>query len=128
MDTVSAFILILILLIVGILILTFWMNGSAKRQDETQVKLSPTRVADVVNDAFGSVFWKDVSGPGDLNKRRRTINGSGPVISVDINQLENGGSHVAVWMSHWTNRGPAVLGADQVMRQKKKVLRRLEQA
>ena len=128
MDAAGTVFLVLILIIVGLLILTFWLNNSAKRQEETQVKLSNGRVADIVHQAFGSVFWKDVDGPGDLNKRRRTINDTGPVVSIDINELEGGGSHVVVWMSHWTKKGPSILGSDEVMRKKRKVIRQLEQA
>lgn len=128
MDAASAVFLVLILIIVGLLVLTFWLNSSAKRQAETQIKLSTTRAADVVHDSFGTLFWKDVDGPGHVNKRRRTINDTGPVVSIDINELENGGSHVVVWMSHWTTKGPSILGSDEVMRKKRKVIRQLEQA
>lgn len=128
MDAGSSFILGIVLLLVIVLGLTFWLNGLAQRQYETQVPMSPAKAADIAADSFGSFLWKDVPGPGLINKRRRTFNETGPVVSVDVAPLPNGGSHVTVWMSAWTKKGLVILGSDQMIGRKRKIFRLLEQA
>ncbi|TFB71874.1 hypothetical protein E3O06_11475 [Cryobacterium glaciale] len=122
----SAIFVVLILLIVVILVLSAWLNNASQREVQTQVTLSPQRAADVANTAFNTFTWKDVGGPGDINKRRRTMNDSGPVISIDVADLPSGGSNITVWMSAWTKKGPTIQGSDIVMRQRSKIIKRLE--
>lgn len=126
MDAAGAFLLILILLIVGLFALGFWQSSLAKRQHETVVSLSPARARQVIESTFSKVFWADTDGPGDINKRRRTVNDSGATISIDIAQTADGKTHVQAWMSAWKTRyGMVASGGWQLA---KKVIAKLEQA
>jgi len=122
----SAIFLILILLLVGLFALSFWNSARAKRQHETVVTLSPARARQVIESTFSKVFWADVDGPGDINKRRRTVNDSGATVSIDISQTADGNTLVQAWMSAWKTRyGMVASGGWELAR---KVIKKLEQA
>ncbi|MDT0197332.1 hypothetical protein Q9R30_18455 [Arthrobacter sp. AB6] len=121
----SGFFLILVLLIAGIFALGIWNSGRAKREHETVVALSPARARQIVEDSFGKMLWADVSGPGHINKRRRTINDTGATISVVIEPLTDGKTHVTAWMSAWkTQYGMVTSGGWPLA---KKVIAKLDQ-
>lgn len=122
---------ILLLVLLGLLALIVWgyvESAQAKQQRETKVKLSTARAADIVEQSFPSLLWADASGPGDINKRRRTMNDSGPVISVDIEALPDGATHVSAWMSGWTSRYGMANLAGSAKRMTRRLIRRLEEA
>lgn len=122
----SAIFLILILLLVGLFALGLWNSARAKRQHETVVTLSPARARQVIESTFSKVFWADVDGPGDINKRRRTVNDSGATVSIDISQTPDGNTLVQAWMSAWKTRyGMVASGGWELAR---KVIKKLEQA
>lgn len=126
MDAGSAFIFILLLLLVGLFALGFWQSSVAKRQHETVVTLSPARTRQVIESTFSKIFWADVQGPGDINKRRRTPNDSGATISIDIGETADGKTHVQAWMSAWKTRYGLVASGGSGLA--KKVIKKLEQA
>jgi hypothetical protein len=125
MDAASATFLVLILLIVGIFALGIWLGGVAKRQRETVVPVSPQRAAEIVETAFNKLFWADTNGPGMINKRRRTPNGSGATISIVLEPTTNGHTHAVAWMSAWKTRYGLVASGGSM--HAKKVIERLEQ-
>lgn len=120
------FILVLFLLIAGIVALGIWNSARAKRQYETVVSLSPARAREVVETAFSKVLWADTSGPGMINKRRRTVNDSGATISVDIGQTADGKTVVQAWMSAWKTQYGMVASNGATVA--KRVIQKLEQA
>lgn len=126
MDGAGTIILVLILAIIAILVLSFWMNSSARREVETQVTLSPQHSAEIVENSFSSFIWRDVDGPGEINKRRRSMNDTGVTMSFLFEELPAGGTEVKIWMSAWTKRGPSIIGSDTVMRVRSKIIKRLE--
>lgn len=123
MDGASATILFLLVLIAALFVLGFWLSARARRQYETVVPLSLQRTAEIVDSAFSKLFWADTNGPGAINKRRRTPNGTGATISVRIEPAPTG-THVAAWMSHWTSRMGIVSSAGSM--HAKKVIDRVE--
>lgn len=126
MDSASAVFLILILLLIALFAFGFWNSARAKRQHETVVTLSPARVRQIVDSTFSKVLWADADGPGDINKRRRTLNNSGATVSIDINQTADGKTLVQAWMSGWKTRyGMVASGGWELAR---KVINKLEQA
>jgi hypothetical protein len=119
--------LIFAVIIVGPIVLAYQSSARAKVHHETVIDLSPARVRATVDDSFGKLFWSDVQGPGDVNKRRRTPNGNGATISIALEPTADGKTHVEAWMSAWTsNRMGIVMSAGS--QQAKKVIRKLEAA
>lgn len=101
----------------------FWCHFDSKKRDVVVVGHEPGTVKQRANTSFNGLFWKDASGSGDLNKRRRAIRGIGPTISVG---LEAGpqGTKVTAWKSSWTTHYGIPALAFASWRQKRKVLRR----
>ena len=126
MDFGTVFVII-ILVILAMYITQFTFGVLARRQDETQSQLSPDRIAQLAAEGFGSMLWKDEQGPGSINKRRRTLNGSGPLISIEIDPI-SGGANVTVWMSEWSSRAGLINFAGTAFFQKRKILRRVHEA
>jgi len=95
-------VLVMLGLVVGIyLLLKYWFNMTV-RHEIIEVNITPQQAAEVVNKAFGVKPWKQVDGPGDINRKYTTFFTAvnGPVISVAFGTLENGlGTHVDIWMS-----------------------------
>ncbi|HEY4225762.1 MAG TPA: hypothetical protein VGM70_08110 [Pseudolysinimonas sp.] len=117
---------LLIVVIIGLFALGFWQTARAKRQHETVTALSPARVRAIIDDSFGKLFWAPASGPGQINMQRRTPNGSGATISVDITSTADGKTHVQSWMSAWRTRyGMVASGGWQMA---KKIVDRIDQA
>jgi hypothetical protein len=118
--------LFLILLLVALFALGIWTSARAKKQHETVTSLSPARARQVIEDSFNKVLWADVQGPGDINKRRRTINDSGAVISIDLQPVDGGRTHVTAWMSAWKTKYGMVASGGWALA--KKVISRIDQA
>lgn len=127
MDAGAIF-LLLVLALIGLFVWQIIVTSQAKQQRETKVKLSPARVADIAEQCFPGLLWKDWQGPGDINKRRRSANDSGPVVSVDISRLADGSTHVTVWMSAWHSKFFFANFAGSAKGMAKKIISRLEQA
>ncbi|MEV8358631.1 hypothetical protein [Microbacterium sp. NPDC076895] len=117
---------ILLLIIVALFALGIWQTIAAKRQHETVTTLSPARLRALVDDSFGKLFWAETDGPGDLNFRRRTPNGSGATISIDFETTADGKTVVQAWMSHWQSRMGMVASGGWGMA--KKIIRKIDQA
>jgi len=104
-----------------------WLNTTARRLEQVQVALSSAAAAETVLGSFSGLTWTDVPGPGDLNKQLRSLRDTGPTLSVDVEELEGGGSNIKLWMSDWTTQNGAILGSNHVIVKKRKILRRLLQ-
>jgi len=120
--------IVLVLIVVALFAVLIGTTYFSKVQSEAVVSTSPDRVYDIVTGSFAGLLWRPVDGPGDVNYRRRSINDTGPVISVDIDPDGAGGSVVQVWMSHFTTRGPWVMFAEAAIGQRRKVIRRVQQS
>lgn len=121
---------VLVLIVLAVVAAVVWQaiqSSQAKQQLETKVPFSPARAADIVEQCFPGLLWRDWEGPGDINKRRRSANDSGPVVSVDISSLPDGSTHVAVWMSAWRSYAGIANFAGSARGAARKVIRRLEQ-
>jgi hypothetical protein len=124
---IGAVLLLILFVILAMYITQFVFGVLARRQDETQSQLSPERIAHLAAEGFGSMLWKDEPGPGSINKRRRTLNGSGPLVSIDVEAI-SGGSSVSIWMSEWSSRGGIINFAGTAFFLKRKILRRVHEA
>lgn len=119
---------LIVVAIVAFLGVYLWWQSDAKKTHDTVVPISQQRVADAVNQSFNGLLWRDVQGPGHINKMRRAIRGDGPTVSVDIEPAANGGTHVSTWMSAWVTQYGVANFAGAAFRQKKKLLKRVEAA
>lgn len=99
MDAVSVFVVILLLLIVGLFALGIWMTVIAKRTHEAITTMSPARTRQTIEKSFTSMLWANADGPGDINRRRRQFRGNGAIVSVAIEALPDGKTHVSSWVS-----------------------------
>lgn len=127
MDAGVACVLILVAF-VGFIGVIAWWGSEAKKQQETVVKISRQRAIDAVEQSFNGLLWADVDGPGVINKRRRAMRGDGPTISVDFDEAANGGVQVSTWMSAWVSQMGLANFPLAAIRQKKKLLARVEAA
>jgi hypothetical protein len=119
-------IVVLVLLIVGLFALGLWQTARSKQQHETVTSLTPARVRALIEDSFGKVFWAPSDGPGQINMKRRTPNGTGAVISIDIDATADGRTHVQSWMSGWHTRYGIIASAGWPMA--KRIISRIDQA
>ena len=92
--------------------------------------ISPEDIVEAADKSFIKLFWKDVPGPGIINKQRNVrYKGDqvGPVVSVKIIEGANSELHIEVWMSEWTSQlfGLVVHGANIAFFQNKKTIRTL---
>lgn len=126
MDFDTVFVL-LILAIVGLLVLMFWLNNSAKRRELIEVSLTSDEAARIISSAFSSITWSDVAGPGEINRELKSLRGTGPTLSIDIDETPSGSTQVEVWMSHWTTKNGSILGSNHVIVKKRKIIRSLAQ-
>ena len=127
MDSFGVFLVIVILVaIVTAVLFTIWA-AEAKQVTEVRSQLSIQGAAQRVQEAFPVLLWKDVPGPGDINKKRRAVQDKGAVISIDL-EPDGAGSRAEVWMSEWTSQLGIAHFAGAALRMKKKVVSRLESA
>lgn len=124
-DAVLVLVIIVIVAWLGVYI---WLQSSAKSTHATVVALAPEQVAETANKAFSRIMWKDVPGPGVINKKRRAVQDVGPVVSVHIEPAEGGGTEIGTWMSAWTSQVGLVYYAGAAVRRKRLVLKRVEAA
>lgn len=117
---------LIVLAIVAFLGLCLWWQSGAKKTHETVVPITQQRAADAVNQSFSSLMWRDVEGPGDINKQRRAIKNAGPVVSVDIEPSGDGGTVVSTWMSRAHTQFGFVSYPLAALQQEKRLLKRVE--
>lgn len=125
MDPVLTFIVVAIIAFLG---LSLWWQSGAKKTRVTVVPIAEHHVADVVNRSFNGLMWRDVQGPGHINKQRRAIQNAGPVISVDIEPTGDGGTLVSTWMSGAHTQFGFVTYSLAALQQMKRLLKRVEGA
>lgn len=103
MDFVSGLFFVLIALLV-----TAWiLSALAKRHVVVRTALPRDQVAAVCDGKFSRLAWRRVDGKGDLNYQARGLAWKGitpPVMSIDIEPLDDGGTAVEFWMSAWTSQ------------------------
>ncbi|MFF0488668.1 hypothetical protein ACWDSJ_02060 [Nocardia sp. NPDC003482] len=107
------------------------LSAAARKQLETYSKAPRNRVRDTVVDHFGSVWWRDVEGPGDFNYQARGFGLASaglrrPVVSIDVVTLDNGNTSVAAWMSAWSQRMGIVGCCDRVYFKRRGLIRKIE--
>jgi hypothetical protein len=123
-----------VLLVVGIVASFVWQYIETRGAEATttvDTSYDPGQAAQIIETAFSgarSVLWTDASGPGTLNKRRRGVR-SGITMSIGIEPLPDGGSHVAMWASETViYLGFLVNFAGVVNRRKRAIIRLLSDA
>ncbi|MBE1876596.1 hypothetical protein [Myceligenerans pegani] len=126
-SAATALLLGLPLLLVLLFVAGRWQTILAKRPHETIVDFGPEHVHQIVDKTFGRFLWDDVDGPGDINKRRLSLNDRPVVISIDVTELEDGRTHVLAQMTRWSENGFGMIGS-RGHHLAKKVIRRLENA
>lgn len=112
-------------LIAGLWIFGVVMAVKAREQVSISTDLSRAEARDIIERSFGRLLWKNVSGPGEVNKQRRVAKGEGPVLSIDL-EHRPGGVEVQIWMSSWQSLWGMALGGEFAYFQKKKLLRRFD--
>ncbi|TWP32999.1 hypothetical protein [Leekyejoonella antrihumi] len=124
-SVVSVLIVIAVIAFLGVYL---WWQSEAKKTHGTVVPLNQQAVADLVRGSFNGVLWKDVPGPGHINKKRRALRGEGATVSVDIEPAAQGGTEVSTWMSAWRSRYGFASFGGAAYRQKKRLLKRVDEA
>lgn len=112
-------------LIAGLWIAGVVLNIKAQEQVNLSTDLSRREAIDTIHSSFGKLMWKDVPGPGEMNKQRRVAKGDGPVLSIDLENRPTG-VEVQVWMSSWQSNLGIALGGEFAYFQKRKLLRRFD--
>lgn len=113
--------------LVGAIVWEVWAGNEAKKDDETVVRMSPARVADLVDDNVGKVLWSRVDGEGDLNYKRRSVKGDGPTLSIAMEELGDGRTRVNVAMTRWrVTYGLVVHFGVSAWRLKRKLMKHLD--
>lgn len=78
----------------------FWIVGKKAEQTfETTIPVDRVSAIRLVEDKFGKIRWKDVDGPGGMNKKRRNLAGNGAVISINFEESGAGSTTVSAWVS-----------------------------
>jgi hypothetical protein len=127
----AALFVLFMIFVVAVLVASVVLSIGARKQVDTYVKAPYNHVIDAVQDHFGSVWWRAVDGPGDLNYRVRgfglsSIGSSRPVVSVRITAMDNGNVGVAAWMSSWSQRMGIVGCCDRVYFKRSGLIRKIE--
>ncbi|MBF6212797.1 hypothetical protein IU487_17350 [Nocardia puris] len=115
----------------AVLVIAFFFTVGARKQIDTYAKAPYNHVIDVVRDHFGSVWWRAVDGPGDLNFQARgfglaSVGNDKPVLSVTVTQMDNGNVSVAVWMSSWSQRMGIAGCCDRVYLKRRKLIQKID--
>ncbi len=106
-----------------LLVLSWALTFVARRQQHILLPVPPDAVADAVRANFSGVGWKEVDGRGLLNFQARGL-GIGsygskrPVISVDIEDLNDGTTGVGIWTSSWHSKYGIMALCDRVVSKK----------
>ncbi|WP_405137804.1 hypothetical protein [Nocardia sp. NBC_01388] len=127
----EAFIVLVGIIFVTALVISFFLSAGARKQIDTYVEAPHNHVIDLVQDHFGSVWWRAVDGPGDMNYRARgfgmsSVGSAKPVISVSVTALDNGRVSVAAWMSSWSQRMGIVGCCDRVYFKRRSLIQKIE--
>jgi hypothetical protein len=124
-------VLIALVVIVAVAFVLGWaLSLAAKQQRDITVQAQPADIVDLIQRHFGSVWWREVSGRGQLNFRARGL-GLGavlknkPTLSIDVEQLSDSTYAVQVWMSAWGQQSGVVALADRVVVKRLSLFRKL---
>lgn len=110
--------------VIGIIAINYYWSIKAKRTDSIGTSASPERALQIAESSFSRASWAKAPGPGQLNKRMRTIVTAGPVLSVDV-QADGTGSRVDVWTSSWSGALGLVNWAAFAVLKKRKLVKAL---
>ncbi|WP_130013923.1 hypothetical protein [Serinicoccus sediminis] len=115
--------------LVGMSVFAAWVGNEAKKQDETVVRMTPARTADLINDSVGGLLWSRVDGEGDLNFKRRSPKGDGPTVSAQLEDLGDGRTRVFLAMTRWSAvYGFVISFGTSAWRLKRKLMKKLDEA
>lgn len=118
---------LIIAFLVALCVFVAWTSAQAKKTDETIVKLSPGRAADLIEDSVGRILWARVDGEGDLNFKRRSPHA--PTLSAGLTDLGDGRTRVELAMTQWREQyGWLVYSGEHVWLLKRKILKNLNEA
>ncbi|MQY20129.1 hypothetical protein [Nocardia macrotermitis] len=121
----------LLIWIGALLILGLVLSSMAKRQVSVRLGAPAELVLEAVLDEFKTLGWTRVNGPGAFNFKARgfgmSMNLGKPVVSVDVEQQEDGSTGVDIWLSTWNSQWGVVGCCDRVVTKVWQVQRRMAQ-
>jgi hypothetical protein len=115
-----------VLVVIVLLALVVWLiftQTQARRQQQVSTLLGRTGVLQAVDEVFGKT-WKRVQGPGYVNLKPM-LRAHAPMLSIDVETNDGGGSDVDIWMSAFSRRYGAVAHAQLIWRKKRQLASRL---
>lgn len=115
---------------VSLFVLGWVLTFMAKRHLITVVPMPINAVAEAVRNQFHGVGWREVPGNGHFNFQSRGIglNSYGmenPVLSIDLEDLDDGTTGIEVWMSEWMSRYGIASSCDRVISKRWRLTRKL---
>ncbi|WP_157117467.1 hypothetical protein [Nocardia vaccinii] len=104
----------------AVLVLGWVLSAVATRQVTLGTSASVGLVMETILDEFGTFGWKRVDGRGALNFKPRGFGMSAatlkkPVVSIDVERVDDGITQVDIWMSQWSTQGGIVGFCDRVV-------------
>lgn len=112
-------------LVIGYCVLMMWLNKACQREMRFSTTLPADVVEEVARKQFNGLAWKVTEGSGDLNWKQRL---SGLTISMDIDEDPDTDTKllINIYMSRWSTRYGIVSGSEQVVRQQRRVAKKLQ--
>ncbi|CAM3804268.1 hypothetical protein [Smaragdicoccus niigatensis] len=117
--------------VVAALVLQITLSVMARREYETYVQAPRAQVIDLVRDHFGSVWWRQIKGEGDLNFEPKgfgvgSVGMMKPTVSVNVVTHDNGNTEVVVGMTEWGSKFGLIGYCDRVVFKSRKLMKKLE--
>jgi len=119
---------VLFVIAIVLFVVELVLTSKAKAGGHTTCTLSQEEVILIVRGLVTKPLWTEVDGAGEVNMRRRVLPaGQGPVVSIEIESLDDGTTSVRVWMSRWYSQLGMAKGAEFAVLKIKKILGTLQQ-
>ena len=112
-------------LVIGYCALMMWLNKACQRDIVFSTTLPADVVEQVARKQFNGLAWKVTEGSGDLNWKQRL---SGLTISMDIDEDPDSDTKllIKIYMSRWSTRYGVVSGSEHVVRQQRRIVKKLQ--
>lgn len=112
-------------LVIGYCVLMMWLNKACQREMRFVTTLPTDVVEEVARKQFNGLAWKLTEGSGDLNWKQRL---SGLTISMDIDEDPDSDTKllITIYMSRWSTRYGVVSGSEHVVRQQRRIAKKLQ--
>jgi hypothetical protein len=114
-------------LVIGYCALMMWLNQACQREAQLVTTLSADVVEQVIRKQFSGLAWKLTDDPEDLNWKHR-LSGLTISLNIDKDAPTDGSLTVTIYMSRWSTKYGVVSGAEQVVRQQRKIVKKLQNA